>query len=81
VGVKLAKCFGVTLFLLLGDPITGARAAAQSTYTSGEFFNFTNTERFAFPDLGVGSATFGEVTSTAPGSTPRHTQFGLKFQF
>jgi len=47
----------------------------------GEFFNFTNTERFAFPDLGVGSATFGEVTSTAPGSTPRHTQFGLRFQF
>jgi hypothetical protein len=47
----------------------------------GEFFNFTNTERFAFPDLGVGSATFGEVTSTAPGSNPRHTQFGLRFQF
>jgi hypothetical protein len=47
----------------------------------GEFFNFTNTERFAFPDLGVGSATFGEVTSTAPGSSPRHTQFGLRFQF
>jgi len=47
----------------------------------GEFFNFTNTERFAFPDLGVGSATFGQVTSTAPGSTPRHTQFGLRFQF
>jgi hypothetical protein len=47
----------------------------------GEFFNFTNTPRFAFPDLGVGSATFGEVTSTAPGSTPRHTQFGLRFEF
>jgi hypothetical protein len=47
----------------------------------GEFFNFTNTPRFAFPDLSFGSATFGEVTSTAPGSTPRHTQFGLRFQF
>lgn len=47
----------------------------------GEFFNFTNTPRFGFPDLGVGSATFGEVTSTAPGSTPRHTQFGLRFEF
>jgi len=46
-----------------------------------EFFNFTNTPRFAFPDVGVGSATFGEVTSTAPGSTPRVTQFGLRFQF
>ncbi|HEY2117707.1 MAG TPA: TonB-dependent receptor [Candidatus Acidoferrum sp.] len=46
-----------------------------------EFFNFTNTPRFAFPDLGYGSATFGEVTATAPGSTPRLTQFGLRFQF
>jgi len=47
----------------------------------GEFFNFTNTPRFAFPDVGVGSATFGQVTSTAPGSTPRRTQFGLRFEF
>jgi Carboxypeptidase regulatory-like domain len=47
----------------------------------GEFFNFTNSERFAFPDLNYGSATFGDVTATAPGSTPRHTQFGLRFQF
>jgi len=47
----------------------------------GEFFNFTNTERFAFPDLGVGSATFGDVTSSAPGSTPRIFQFGMRFQF
>ena len=46
-----------------------------------EFFNFTNTPRFAFPDLGYGSATFGDVTATAPGSTPRLTQFGLRFQF
>lgn len=47
----------------------------------GEFFNFTNTPRFAFPDVGLGSDTFGEVTSTALGSTPRHTQFGLRFEF
>jgi hypothetical protein len=46
-----------------------------------EFFNFTNTERFAFPDVGVGSATFGEVTSSAPGFTPRVTQFGLHCEF
>jgi len=46
-----------------------------------EFFNFTNTPRFAFPDLGYGGDTFGEVMSTAPGSIPRHTQFGLRFQF
>jgi len=47
----------------------------------GEFFNFTNTERFAFPDVGVGSSTFGDVTSSAPGFTPRIAQFGLRFQF
>jgi hypothetical protein len=47
----------------------------------GEFFNFTNTERFAFPDVGVGSSTFGDVTSSAPGFTPRLTQFGLRCEF
>jgi hypothetical protein len=47
----------------------------------GEFFNFTNTPRFAFPDLGVGSTTFGDVTSTAEGSTPRVAQFGMRFEF
>jgi len=47
----------------------------------GEFFNFTNTERFAFPDVGVGSGTFGDVQSSAPGFTPRLVQFGLRFEF
>jgi hypothetical protein len=47
----------------------------------GEFFNFTNTERFGFPDVGVGSGTFGEVLSSAPGFTPRLIQFGLRFEF
>ncbi|HEY2822608.1 MAG TPA: TonB-dependent receptor [Candidatus Acidoferrum sp.] len=47
----------------------------------GEFFNFTNTPRFGFPDLNFGDSTFGDVTSTAPGSTPRIMQFGLRFQF
>lgn len=47
----------------------------------GEFFNFTNTPRFAIPDVGVGSGTFGQVTASAPGSTPRHSQFGLRFEF
>lgn len=51
----------------------------------GEFFNFTNTPRFAFPDFawapgvpGVDS-NFGQVTSTA--NQPRRTQIGLRFQF
>jgi hypothetical protein len=46
-----------------------------------DFFNFTNTPRFGFPDLAYGSGTFGTVSSTAAGSIPRHTQFGLRFQF
>ena len=45
----------------------------------GEFFNFTNTPRFGPPDTTVGSSTFGQVTTTA--NTPRHTQFGVRFQF
>ena len=47
----------------------------------GEFFNFTNTPRFGFPDLGFGSDTFGDVNATAQGSIPRHTQIGVRFQF
>lgn len=45
----------------------------------GEFFNFTNTARFAAPNTSVDSGSFGTVTSTA--NSPRHTQFGIRFQF
>jgi len=45
----------------------------------GEFFNFTNTPRFAPPDMAVGSTTFGQVTSTL--GSPRHTQIGVRFEF
>jgi hypothetical protein len=46
----------------------------------GEFFNFTNTPRFNLPEsTGLGSADFGLVTSTL--GSPRHTQFGLRFEF
>ncbi len=58
-----------------------ALSEKMSLQFRGEFFNFTNSPRFAFPDLAYGSATFGDVTSSAPGSTPRVTQFGLRFQF
>lgn len=47
----------------------------------GEFFNFFNTPRFAAPDALYGDSTFGQVTSTVPGSTPRHTQIGVRFEF
>ena len=45
----------------------------------GEFFNFTNTVRFAFPNTSVDSSSFGTITSSA--NTPRHTQFGIRFEF
>ena len=47
----------------------------------GEFFNFFNTPRFAPPDTLYGDSTFGQITSTLPGSTPRHGQLGVRFQF
>jgi Carboxypeptidase regulatory-like domain len=45
----------------------------------GEFFNFTNTPRFAPPNTSFGSNSFGMVTSTL--GSPRHTQFGVRFEF
>jgi hypothetical protein len=53
----------------------------MSLQIRGEFFNLTNTPRFGYPDLAVGDSTFGEVTTTATGSTPRRTQIGVRFQF
>jgi Carboxypeptidase regulatory-like domain/TonB dependent receptor len=47
----------------------------------GEFFNFFNTPRFAPPDTLFGDSTFGQITSTLPGSTPRHGQVGVRFEF
>ncbi len=46
-----------------------------------DLFNFTNTPRFAFPDFGYQDDTFGIVSSTAAGYTPRHLQFGARYQF
>ena len=45
----------------------------------GEFFNFTNTPRFAPPNTSVGDSQFGQVTSTL--GSPRHTQIGVRFEF
>jgi hypothetical protein len=47
-----------------------------------EFFNFTNTPRFGLPDTSFSddpSTQFGWVTSTL--NSPRHMQFGARFQF
>ena len=45
----------------------------------GEFFNFTNTPRFAIPDTTLTDAEFGQVNSTL--NSPRVTQVGLRFEF
>jgi hypothetical protein len=45
----------------------------------GEFFNFTNTPRFAIPGTAFGDSQFGLVTSTL--GSPRTTQFGVRFEF
>jgi len=47
----------------------------------GEFFNLFNTPRFSLPDNLFGDSTFGRVSSTAMGSTPRHGQFGVRLEF
>jgi hypothetical protein len=52
---------------------------AMKLQIRGEFFNFTNTPRFSFPDTSVDSNSFGQVTSTV--NTPRHVQFGVRFEF
>jgi hypothetical protein len=46
-----------------------------------DFFNFLNTPRFALPDNFFGDSTFGQVSSLAQGSTPRHGQFGIRLEF
>ena len=46
-----------------------------------EFFNFFNTPRFAPPDTLFGDGTFGQISSLAMGSTPRHGQLGVRFEF
>jgi hypothetical protein len=45
----------------------------------GEFFNFTNTPRFAIPDTILTDSQFGQVNSTL--GSPRVTQFGIRFEF
>ncbi|MBI3282418.1 MAG: TonB-dependent receptor [Acidobacteria bacterium] len=44
-----------------------------------EFFNITNTPRFAPPNVSFGSPQFGVVS--AQGNLPRIVQFGMKLQY
>jgi hypothetical protein len=45
----------------------------------GEFFNFTNTPRFADPDTAYGSTSFGTINSQS--NSPRQVQMGVRFLF
>lgn len=47
----------------------------------GDCFNCTNSERFANPDTGYGDSTFGVISSTAGGYSPRNMQLGVRYQF
>ena len=44
-----------------------------------EFFNIFNTPQFGFPDTGLNSNTFGQISSQA--NLPRDIQFALKLLF
>ncbi len=44
-----------------------------------EFFNFTNTPRFGFPDTNFGSPTFGTLSSQI--NNARRAQMGVRFLF
>jgi hypothetical protein len=52
---------------------------AMKVQIRGEFFNFTNTPRFDFPDTSFDDGTFGAVTSQL--NDPRHMQIGVRFEF
>ncbi len=49
--------------------------------TRAEAFNLTNTPNFAQPSATVGIASFGTISSTRVGSTPRQLQFALRLMF
>jgi hypothetical protein len=46
-----------------------------------EAYNIANTTNFNTPNSSLGTATFGELTSTIPAYNPRVYQFALKLQF
>lgn len=46
-----------------------------------ESFNLTNTPNFSQPNATLGTASFGTISSTRTGSTPRQLQFALRLMF
>jgi hypothetical protein len=50
-------------------------------HARAEAFNLTNTPNFNQPSATLGTASFGTISSTRPGSTPRDFQFALRMTF
>jgi hypothetical protein len=46
-----------------------------------ESFNLTNTPNFGQPSATLGTGSFGTISSTRTGSTPRQLQFALRLMF
>ncbi len=46
-----------------------------------ESFNAFNIQNLGVPDTVLGNASFGRVSSLAPGKQPRVFQMGMKFIF
>lgn len=46
-----------------------------------ETFNLTNTPNFGTPGATLGTSTFGQITATRLGSTPRQMQFAARVRF
>jgi hypothetical protein len=56
---------------------------AMKLQLRADIFNFANHPRFAPPNTAwdPGDPTFGIISSTAVGYTPRRMQFGIRFEF
>ena len=46
-----------------------------------EAFNLMNTPAFSFPGATIGTAAYGVISSTLPGTDARQVQFALKLYF
>ncbi len=58
--------------------VGGLHEDATLTFRT-EFFNVWNHAQYANPSTGVGTATYGQITSSVV--APRLIQFALKYQF
>jgi outer membrane receptor protein involved in Fe transport len=86
-GLTGCKCYGSGRNILRGPgrtntDLTFAKKTAITEHTALElrtdFFNVFNHTEFNNPDTNIGSGTFGQITTTAPG---RIIQFAARFTF